>query len=140
MSQALDDISRDPSPYAVQFSNTSAIFNRHISASLLLSADVVLSPGAATIPLNGIDVPFHSTFLRNGISPYRKFLESKLVEENINIDKLIGRFIPNLIGKPFSLEREYVEEVASITGSEYLLEMLRNVSLLIKGAHVELYC
>ena len=33
-----------------------------------------LQRGFATIPLKGIDVPFHSTFLRSGVKPFRSFL------------------------------------------------------------------
>lgn len=89
-----------------------------------LPKSIELSRGVATIPLKGIDVPFHSTFLRSGVQPYRKFLQERILECNVHPEKLVGRFIPNVMAKPFSLERSYVEEALRLTGSPVLREML----------------
>ena len=89
-----------------------------------LAEPIELKAGVATTPLRGIDVPFHSTYLRNGIPAFRKYLETKILEENIELDRLEGLFIPNVVAKPFSTEREYVEEVARVTASESLRELL----------------
>ena len=124
----LQDISQISSLPETQPYDIITLVDQHASASRVLSEEVVLVPGNGTIPLSGIDIPFHSSILRKNIKQCRKFIEGKLLEENINIDKLIGKFIPNVIGKPFSLEADYVREVARITGSENLTEMLRNVS------------
>ncbi|KAG1050211.1 hypothetical protein G6F42_029015 [Rhizopus arrhizus] len=35
---------------------------------------VQLERGHATVPLPGIDVPFHSSFLLSGVTPFRTFL------------------------------------------------------------------
>lgn len=88
---------------------------------------IELEQRAATTPLRGIDVPFHSTYLRNGIPAYRRYLETEILEESIDVDRLSG-FIPNVMAKPFSTEKEYVEEVARVTESESLRELLDNVS------------
>ena len=93
-----------------------------------LTQPIELEQGTATTPLRGIDVPFHSTYLRKGISAYRRYLETKILEENIDPEKLIA-FIPNVTAKPFSTDKEYVEEVAKVTESETLREMLDNVGL-----------
>ncbi|PVI03116.1 beta subunit of fatty acid synthase [Periconia macrospinosa] len=86
--------------------------------------DIQLSRGVATIPLNGIDVPFHSTYLRSGISIYREYLEEKILKENVDPQKLVGKFIPNVMGKPFSVDKEFVREVAECTGSAAIRELL----------------
>lgn len=85
---------------------------------------VGLSRGVATIPLQGIDVPFHSTFLRPGVQQYRRFLQERVLDCDVHPEKLVGRFIPNIMAKPFSLERAYVEEAFLLTGSPVLKEML----------------
>ncbi|KAG9234080.1 putative fatty acid synthase subunit beta [Amylocarpus encephaloides] len=43
-----------------------------------------LQRGFATIPLKGIDVPFHSTFLRSGVKPFRSFLLKKINKNTID--------------------------------------------------------
>ncbi|KAG5463105.1 MAG: YKL182Wp-like protein, partial [Olpidium bornovanus] len=52
--------------------------------------------GEATMPLAGIDVPFHSSFLLNGVVPFRQMLCAKLDPKYINVRLLIGKYIPNL--------------------------------------------
>jgi fatty acid synthase subunit beta, fungi type len=76
-----------------------------------------LQRGFATIPLKGIDVPFHSTFLRSGVKPFRSFLLKKINKTSIDPSKLVGKYIPNVTAKPFELTREYFEEVYRLTNS-----------------------
>ena len=95
-------------------------------AAIELAQPIELEQGTATTPLRGIDVPFHSTYLRKGIPAYRRYLETKILEENIDLRKLMS-FIPNVTAKPFSTDKEYVEEVARVTESESLREILDNV-------------
>lgn len=89
-----------------------------------LPKSIELSRGVATIPLKGIDVPFHSTYLRSGVQSYRRFLQERVLECNVHPEKLVGKFIPNIMAKPFSLEKSYVEEALALTGSPVLREML----------------
>lgn len=91
-----------------------------------LAMPIEIERGVATIPLRGIDVPFHSTHLRQGIEPYRRYLETKILEENVDLDNLVGKFIPNVLAKPFSVEKEYVEEAAETMDSETLREVLHD--------------
>ena len=96
----------------------------HLSSTSTLSPTVGLRRGKATIPLTGIDVPFHSSHLRDGVPSYRAFLELHVNPENVQVDKLVGKWVPNVIGRPFSLDYEYVRKVQEITGSEVLAGML----------------
>ena len=84
-----------------------------------------LSRGKATIPLKGIDVPFHSSYLRPSVPAYRRYLEDKLRVEDIVPERFIGKFIPNVMARPFSLSKEYFEEAARLTGSD----VLKNIAL-----------
>lgn len=101
------------------------MIRRQLAASEHLSNDVTLERGKATIPLLGIDIPFHSQMLRGEIPAYRDYLSSKVQVADIKPNELVGRWIPNVVGKPFSLDRSYVELVQQITGSESLHRLLR---------------
>ena len=85
-----------------------------------------LERGFATIPLKGIDVPFHSTFLRSGVKPFRSFLLKKINRTTIDPSKLVGKYIPNVTAKPFELSKEYFEEVYKLTNSPRIGNVLTN--------------
>ena len=87
---------------------------------------IELERGFATIPLKGIDVPFHSTFLRSGVKPFRSFLQKKVNKNTIDPSKLVGKYIPNVTAKPFQISKEYFEEVYRLTNSPRLANVLAN--------------
>ena len=58
---------------------------------------VVLERGFATIPLPGIDVPFHSRYLWPGVLSFRNYLIKKIDPTQLNPDRLEGKYIPNLM-------------------------------------------
>ncbi|KAG0090509.1 3-oxoacyl-[acyl-carrier-protein] synthase [Podila epicladia] len=93
-----------------------------------LAKDGLIKPerGVATIPLAGIDVPFHSSFLLSGVAPFRTYLAKKINPTNINVPLLTAKYIPNLTAKPFSIEKSYVEGVYSLTSSPRLAKVLKN--------------
>ncbi|KAI4197359.1 MAG: hypothetical protein LQ350_005980 [Teloschistes chrysophthalmus] len=85
-----------------------------------------LERGLATIPLKGIDVPFHSTFLRSGVKPFRSFLLKKINRTTIDPSKLVGKYIPNVTARPFEITKEYFEEVYKLTNSPRIGNVLAN--------------
>lgn len=85
-----------------------------------------LQRGFATIPLKGIDVPFHSTFLRSGVKPFRSFLLKKINKTTIDPAKLVGKYIPNVTARPFALTKEYFEDVYRLTNSPKIGHVLAN--------------
>ena len=87
---------------------------------------IELERGFAVIPLKGIDVPFHSTFLRSGVKPFRSFLLKKINKTSIDPSKLVGKYIPNVTAKPFQLSREYFEEVYKLTNSPRIAKVLED--------------
>lgn len=89
---------------------------------------ITLARGVAAVPLHGIDVPFHSTFLRSGVRPFRSLLSQFIKRENVDPKQLIGKYIPNLTGMPFEISRAYFEEVGRLTGSEEIERILGRVS------------
>ncbi|KAK6085522.1 Fatty acid synthase subunit beta 1 [Seiridium cupressi] len=84
-----------------------------------------LQRGFATIPLRGIDVPFHSTFLRSGVKPFRSFLNTQIKQTSIDPAKLIGKYIPNVTARPFELTKEYFENVYALTNSPNIKAILQ---------------
>ncbi|GMF81061.1 unnamed protein product [Aspergillus oryzae] len=87
---------------------------------------ITLERGFATIPLRGIDVPFHSTFLRSGVKPFRSFLLKKINKNTIDPSKLVGKYIPNVTARPFELTKEYFEDVYRLTNSPRIANILAN--------------
>ncbi|KAJ5119547.1 hypothetical protein N7448_010216 [Penicillium atrosanguineum] len=85
-----------------------------------------LERGFATIPLKGIDVPFHSTFLRSGVKPFRSFLLKKINKTTIDPSKLVGKYIPNVTARPFEITKEYFEDVYKLTNSPRIASILAN--------------
>ncbi|KAI9736207.1 MAG: beta subunit of fatty acid synthetase [Cirrosporium novae-zelandiae] len=92
-----------------------------------------LERGFATIPLRGIDVPFHSTFLRSGVKPFRSFLLKKINKTSIDPSRLIGKYIPNVTAKPFQLTKEYFEDVYRLTNSPKIGHVLANWEKYVEG-------
>lgn len=97
-----------------------------IDASLLKSGQTLVVPqrGLASIPLPGIDVPFHSSFLLNGVAPFRAFLAKRIVPAFVEPVLLEGKYIPNLTAKPFRLSREYIQAVYDTCHSPVLKDVL----------------
>ncbi|KAI1121427.1 enoyl reductase domain of FAS1 [Nemania abortiva] len=95
-----------------------------VAKSQTLPLDTELQRGKATIPLVGIDIPFHSKLLRPGVAAYRRFLQQCIRVEDIRPESMIGRFTPNVTGKPFSIATSYIEETAQLTRSSVLREIV----------------
>ena len=79
----------------------------------------------AFILVPGIDVPFHSTVLRGGVPDFRATLDA-LIPHDIDISVLVGRYIPNLVPRLFSLDRAFVQEIADLVPADSLAEVLAN--------------
>lgn len=94
--------------------------------SLAKPQPIDLERGFACIPLRGISVPFHSSYLKNGVKPFKNFLEKNILKENVKADRLIGKYIPNLTAKPFQITKEYFQDVYELTGSEKIKDIIDN--------------
>ncbi|KAI0950742.1 hypothetical protein AcW1_007973 [Taiwanofungus camphoratus] len=86
---------------------------------------IKLERGFATIPLPGIDVPFHSRYLWAGVMPFRAYLSKKINPAYLNPDTLIGKYVPNLVAKPFEVSKEYAQIIYDQTLSARLDKVLR---------------
>ncbi len=71
----------------------------------------------------GIDVPFHSSVLRVGVADFRRSLE-RVMPRDKDPELIIGRYIPNLVPRPFSLDREFIQEIRDLVPAEPLDEIL----------------
>ncbi|KAI0749711.1 fatty acid synthase [Daedaleopsis nitida] len=86
---------------------------------------IVLERGFATIPLPGIDVPFHSRYLWAGVMPFRAYLSKKINPAHLNPDTLVGKYVPNLVAKPFEVSKEYAQLIYDQTLSPRLDKVIR---------------
>ncbi|WP_156745998.1 fatty acid synthase subunit beta domain-containing protein, partial [Mycobacterium sp. 1423905.2] len=71
----------------------------------------------------GIDVPFHSRVLRVGVAEFRRSLD-RVMPRDKNPDIIIGRYIPNLVPRPFTLDRDFIQEIRDLVPAEPLDEIL----------------
>jgi fatty acid synthase subunit beta, fungi type len=89
---------------------------------------IQLTRGLATIPLEGIDVPFHSSFLLPRMPAFRNLLLRHIPLDSINPEKLVGKYVSNVTGKPFGISKEHFEDVYAKTGSTVLAECIREMT------------
>ncbi len=71
----------------------------------------------------GIDVPFHSSVLRVGVDDFRRSLE-RVMPRDKDPELIIGRYIPNLVPRPFTLDRDFIQEIRDLVPAEPLDEVL----------------
>ncbi|KAF7591456.1 hypothetical protein BBP40_001559 [Aspergillus hancockii] len=83
-----------------------------------------LTRGCATIPLRGIDIPFHSSYLLAGVPGFRRCLLELIDSHALDPKRLVGKYIPNLTARPFELTKDYFELVRDLTGSVALYGVL----------------
>ncbi len=82
------------------------------------------TPGRAPLVyVPGIDVPFHSSALTPGVDRFREHLRAQL-PERVDPAELVGRYIPNLYPRLFSLDRDFVAGVEQACGSPVLAGVL----------------
>ena len=79
----------------------------------------------ALIMIPGIDVPFHSSRLRAGVPAFRDKLDS-LLPQDINLEVLEGRYIPNLVARPFELTQDFAQSILDVVPSEATQKILDN--------------
>jgi len=88
--------------------------------------NLAIARGKATIPLAGIDVPFHSRQIRGGVPAFRAVLHSMIKVEAVPVAALVGKYIPNVMAEVFSLDTAWIESVQKQTGSEPLAALLKS--------------
>ncbi|MCV7401403.1 type I polyketide synthase [Mycobacterium fragae] len=67
----------------------------------------------------GIDVPFHSRVLRVGVAEFRRSLD-RVMPRDKDPDLIVGRYIPNLVPRPFTLDRDFIQEIRDLVPAEPL--------------------
>ena len=82
--------------------------------ALVDKANAVTPRAAVMVP--GIDVPFHSRVLREGVPAFAEKLD-ELLPAQLDLDALVGRYIPNLVARPFELTQDFVDAVAPLAPS-----------------------
>jgi enoyl reductase-like protein/3-oxoacyl-ACP reductase-like protein/acyl dehydratase len=94
---------------------------------LELAARVPKGGKPAWLPVPGIDVPFHSEVLKPAVPAFRAVLDARL-PTTIAPEKLVGRYVPNLVARAFALDEAFVRSVLEATDSPQLSEALGNLT------------
>lgn len=71
----------------------------------------------------GIDVPFHSSVLRNGVPEFRDRL-MKLLPQAIDYNSLVGRYIPNLVARPFEFSVDFANAILEVVPSDAMKDVV----------------
>ncbi|KAH6654701.1 putative fatty acid synthase subunit beta [Truncatella angustata] len=125
LSQVLDDCSK--------FKRTGLCLTQQlqdcVGNSMAKPRDSTLQRSLAFIPLLGIDIPFHSSLLKKNIELSREFLEESIPKNTIIPSRLVGQWIPNILGQSFSIEYDFVAAAYQATGSKKLQEILQKVRI-----------
>ncbi|STC69522.1 type I polyketide synthase [Corynebacterium pilosum] len=90
-------------------------------AALKAEANAIRDRAYVTVP--GIDVPFHSSVLRDGVPAFAEKLDELLPAE-IDIEALENRYVPNLVARPFELTQDFIDSIKD----EVPTERLKNVT------------
>ncbi|KIA75623.1 fatty acid synthase beta subunit [Aspergillus ustus] len=98
--------------------------HHHMAQAQKITGQTQLTRGRATVPLAGVDIPFHSQMLRGHIDNYRQYLRRNLRISDLELSELVGRWVPNVVGKPFAVDVPYIRLVQEITGSQPLKDLL----------------
>ena len=81
----------------------------------------------AVVVVPGVDVPFHSTALTGGVAEFRAVLEHHL-PPRLPAERLVDRYIPNLVASPFRLERSFIQRIADATNSPTCAAILLDIN------------
>ena len=82
----------------------------------------------AYIQVPGIDVPFHSDVLRVGVDEFRRSLE-RIIPDDADPRILIGHYIPNLVPRLFTLDRDFIQEIRDLVPAEPLDDILADYDI-----------
>lgn len=98
---------------------------------------IELRRGKATIPIPGVDVPFHSRLLRGGVPAFRACLRQQTDVEAMGaaLPLMVHRYVPNLTARPFALTRDYACYVAELTDSPAILDICHSAEAWDAAAH-----
>ena len=91
----------------------------------------------AYIQVPGIDVPFHSAVLRGGVDEFRRSLD-RILPHDSDPALLIGRYIPNLVPRLYTLDRDFIAEIRDLVPAEALDEILADYDTWITQRRTEL--
>ncbi|GAB3135764.1 type I polyketide synthase [Tsukamurella serpentis] len=71
----------------------------------------------------GIDIPFHSSVLRDGVPEFAARLQ-QLVPAEFDYTKLVGKYLPNLVARPFELTADFAASILDVVPSEPVSALL----------------
>ncbi|KAH7122772.1 acyl transferase domain-containing protein [Dendryphion nanum] len=117
------------SPHPTPLSTLPSLITSSITSSSSLSSQPTLTRGTATIPLAGIDVPFHSSFLRPNLAAFREVLERNIRVDWMEPEKLVGSYVDDhimshILAMLFVNEAGHIPQIQSDDDKTQLLQNL----------------
>ncbi|MDU3134307.1 MAG: DUF1729 domain-containing protein [Winkia neuii] len=73
----------------------------------------------------GIDVPFHSSVLRPGVAEFRQKLDDAIPAQ-IDTEKLVNRYIPNLVARPFEVSEAFAKAILEVVPSKGVAALIEH--------------
>ncbi|WP_273369545.1 type I polyketide synthase [Corynebacterium massiliense] len=93
-------------------------------AALEAAAHAGAARADAVVRIPGLDVPFHSSRLLGGVDDFRAHLE-ELIPADVPATRLVGRYIPNLVARPFALDDDFLAAVEAVVDSPVIAKLRR---------------
>ena len=93
-------------------------------AALEAAAHAGAARADAVVRIPGLDVPFHSSRLVGGVDDFRAHLE-ELIPTDVPATRLVGRYIPNLVARPFALDDDFLAAVEGVVDSPVIAKLRR---------------
>ncbi|WIK58663.1 type I polyketide synthase [Actinotignum urinale] len=80
----------------------------------------------------GIDVPFHSSRLREGVPEFAETLH-RIIPQDIKLSVINNRYIPNLVARPFELTVDFCDAILEVVPSEVVQDIRDNFDARVKA-------
>jgi fatty acid synthase len=110
---------------AGQMSDIHSVINQFEGTNTTFSGK--LQRTRCSIPLAGIDVPFHSKLLYPMVEQFRQLLRKECFPNGrLEYQVLENRYIPNLVGQYFQLSKEFVQQCLEYCSSDVLKQLLQD--------------
>ncbi len=96
------------------------LVRKHVDFIPTAAKPIQLRKSAGTLPLAGIDAPFHSSLLQSHKNMMRMALTEAIRPDDLDLENIAGKWIPNIMGMPFAITEEFLRGVFAVTKAESL--------------------
>jgi fatty acid synthase subunit beta len=105
------------------------LVRKHVDSIPTAAKPIQLRKSAATLPLAGIDAPFHSSLLQSHKDMMRMALTEAIRPDDLDLENIAGKWIPNTMGMPFAINEEFLRRVFAVTKAESLKALANKLNI-----------